>query len=289
MKLLVVISSYRVTDLTIDCLRSLSEEISRVPGGARVALCENGTGADAAEQMQRVIAENGWGSWVELTVIYPNRGFTGGSNAVIRPALQSDDPPEYILLLNADTIVQEHALATLVSFMDANPAAGIAASMEISSDGRGHSSAFRFPGIATELDRGLRIGFLRPAVVALQRLPSTRIRTSSRQATRPSPAAGPPANADATEDRGLLDERLYATATIPTPASVLRLLARPGSSSLLELVNHHASALTGVMRSRGRSHDSRSLFRQSDDGQNYAASLSMLIFATIPGLRCLRR
>jgi N-acetylglucosaminyl-diphospho-decaprenol L-rhamnosyltransferase len=160
MKLLVAISSYRVTDLTIDCLRSLSEEITRVPGGARVGLAENGTGGDATERLQRVIAENGWGSWVELTVIYPNRGFTGGSNAVIRPALESDDPPEYILLLNADTIVLEHALATLVSFMDANPAAGIAASMEISSDGSGHSSAFRFPGIATELDRGLRLRFV---------------------------------------------------------------------------------------------------------------------------------
>ena len=31
MKLLVVIVSYRVTDLTIDCLRSLSGEIGRCP------------------------------------------------------------------------------------------------------------------------------------------------------------------------------------------------------------------------------------------------------------------
>src|SRR5262249_45273613 len=94
------------------------------------------------------------------TAIYPNRGFTGGSNAVIRPALESADPPEYVLLLNSDTIVLEHALARLVSFMDAYPAAGIAASMEISSDGRGHSTPFRFPGIAAELDRGLRLGFV---------------------------------------------------------------------------------------------------------------------------------
>ena len=48
MKLLVVVVSYRVTDLTIDCLRSLSSEIERVPG-TRVALCENGTGGNAAE------------------------------------------------------------------------------------------------------------------------------------------------------------------------------------------------------------------------------------------------
>src|SRR6516162_2698748 len=128
MKLLVVIVSYRVTDLTIDCLRSLSGKIERVPGGARVALCENGTGGDAADRLRQAIAENGWGSWVDLTVISPNRGFTGGNNAVIRPALDSDDPPEYILLLNADTTVQAHTLDALVSFMDAKPKAGIAGS-----------------------------------------------------------------------------------------------------------------------------------------------------------------
>ena len=52
MKLLVVIVSYRVTDLTIDCLRSLGAEIGRVPG-SRVAVCENGTGGDAEERLRR--------------------------------------------------------------------------------------------------------------------------------------------------------------------------------------------------------------------------------------------
>ena len=157
MKLLVVIVSYRVTELTIDCLRSLSGEIGRVPG-TRVALCENGTGGDAADRLRRSIVENGWDSWVDLTVIHPNRGFTGGNNAVIRPALDSDDPPEYVLLLNSDTTVQEHALDALVAFMDAHPAAGIAGSMLISPDGTVESTPFRFPGIASELDRGLRLG-----------------------------------------------------------------------------------------------------------------------------------
>jgi N-acetylglucosaminyl-diphospho-decaprenol L-rhamnosyltransferase len=159
MKLLVVIVSYRVTELTIDCLRSLAGEIGRVPG-ARGAVCENGTGGDAADRLRRSIDENGWGSWVDLTAIHPNRGFTGGNNAVIRPALESADPPEYVLLLNADTTVQEHALDALVSFMDAHPRAGIAGSLLISPEGVVEATPFRFPGIATELDRGLRLGFV---------------------------------------------------------------------------------------------------------------------------------
>jgi N-acetylglucosaminyl-diphospho-decaprenol L-rhamnosyltransferase len=159
MKLLVVIVSYRVTDLTIDCLRSISGEVSRCPG-VRVAVCENGSGGDAEERLQRAIAENGWGSWVNFTAIYPNRGFTGGNNAVIRPALQSNDPPEYILLLNADTIVNERALDTLIAFMDDHPKAGIAGSMLVAPDGTVEHSPFPFPGIATELNRGLRIGIV---------------------------------------------------------------------------------------------------------------------------------
>jgi N-acetylglucosaminyl-diphospho-decaprenol L-rhamnosyltransferase len=159
LKLLIVISSYRVTDLTINCLHSLSREVERVPG-TRVAVCENGTGDDAADRLRRAIAANGWGTWVDLTVIYPNRGFTGGNNAVIRPALESDDPPEYVLLLNADTIVKTHALDTLVTLMDGQSKAGIAGSMLFSPDGVIQASPFRFPGIATELDRGLRLGIV---------------------------------------------------------------------------------------------------------------------------------
>ncbi len=159
MKLLVAIASYRATDLTIDCLRSLSREIGRVPD-TKVGVCENGTGGDAADRLRRAIEENGWGPWVDLIEVYPNRGFTGGTNSVIRPALESDDPPDYVLLLNADTIVLEHALDALVAFMDSHPKVGIAGSLLLSSEGEPQASPFGFPGIASDLDRGLQLGFV---------------------------------------------------------------------------------------------------------------------------------
>ena len=77
---------------------------------------------------------------------------------MIRPALDSDDPPEYVLLLNADTIVLEHALQSLVEFMDNHPRAGIAGSQFLSAAGAIQSSPFRFMGILSELDRGLKLG-----------------------------------------------------------------------------------------------------------------------------------
>jgi N-acetylglucosaminyl-diphospho-decaprenol L-rhamnosyltransferase len=157
MKLLVVILNYRVTDLTIDCLRSLDGRVQRVPA-ARVAVCENGTGGDAAQRLRDAIAKNGWEGWVDLTVVHPNRGFTGGNNLVIRAALASHDRPEYVLLLNADTIVHDGALEALVEFMEGNPAAGIAGSQLLSAEGRIEPSPYRFFNLASELDRGLRLG-----------------------------------------------------------------------------------------------------------------------------------
>src|SRR5215472_5218169 len=107
-KLLVVIVNYRVAHLTIDCLRSVAAEIDRVPD-TRVKVCENGTGDDSAERIAQAIEQNRWSSWCSLTVLDLNLGFTGGNNAILRPALQSSDKPQYVLLLNADTVVRPNA------------------------------------------------------------------------------------------------------------------------------------------------------------------------------------
>lgn len=159
MKLLVVILNYRVTDLTIDCLRSLRGRMDRVPG-ARVVVLENGSGGGAAERLARAIAEGGWAGWCELQVVARNRGFTGGNNLVVRPALASADPPEYVLLLNADTIVEDGALEALVDFMDAHPRAGIAGSRLLNADGTIQASPFRFLGVVNEFDRAFRLGIV---------------------------------------------------------------------------------------------------------------------------------
>ena len=66
MKLLVVITSYRVATLTIDCLHSIAKDVDSV-SGMRVAVCENGTGDDLAERIQRAITDHDWGSWCSLT------------------------------------------------------------------------------------------------------------------------------------------------------------------------------------------------------------------------------
>jgi N-acetylglucosaminyl-diphospho-decaprenol L-rhamnosyltransferase len=157
MRLLIVVVNYKVTDLTIDCLRSVAREIGRVPG-AQVAVCENGTGKADVRTLQEAIDANGWGAWCSLTAVMPNRGFTGGNNVILRQAMQSADKPEYVLLLNADTIVLPGSLDSLVQFMDEHSKVGIAGSRLEAEDGTPYVSAFRDHTITNEFDRGLRLG-----------------------------------------------------------------------------------------------------------------------------------
>jgi N-acetylglucosaminyl-diphospho-decaprenol L-rhamnosyltransferase len=157
MKLLVVIANYRVAHLTIDCLRSIAGEIGRVPV-TRVVVCENGTGDDSAQRIQKAIDDNGWDTWCTLTAISPNLGFTGGNNIMIRPALQSADPPQYVLLLNADTIVRPNAFKALVDYMDQHPDVGVTGSRLEDPDGAPQRSAFRFPSPLSEFEGRLNLG-----------------------------------------------------------------------------------------------------------------------------------
>jgi GT2 family glycosyltransferase len=158
-KLLVVIVNYRVAHLTIDCLRSIAVEIERIPG-IKVAVCENGTGDDSAERIQKAIDHNRWAAWCSLTAISPNRGFTGGNNVILKPAMQSPDPPDYFLLLNADTIVRPNAFKALLDFMDAHPRVGIAGCRLEELDGTPQQSAFRFQSPASEFESGVKLGLV---------------------------------------------------------------------------------------------------------------------------------
>ena len=128
MRLLVVIVNYRTAQLTIDCLRSLATQVPLVPAGTRVVVTDNASGDGSVERLTQQVRDGGWESWCGIQPLARNGGFAYGNNEAIRPALESNDPPEYVLLLNPDTVVREGAVQALVDFMDANPNVGIAGS-----------------------------------------------------------------------------------------------------------------------------------------------------------------
>jgi len=169
LSLLIVVLNYRTPALTIDCLRSLVNEIPNLPP-TQVVVTDNNSGDGSVEQIQAAIEAGGWGSWASLMPLPENGGFAYGNNAAIRPYYESGTLPPYVMLLNPDTVVRPGALRTLWVFMEAHPTVGIAGSRLEDPDGTPQCSAFRFHTLFSEIDAGMRLGaitrLLQPWVVA---------------------------------------------------------------------------------------------------------------------------
>lgn len=156
-RLCVVIVNYRTPQLTLDCLDSLEPEVAGL-AGTRVVVVEGGSGDDSAQQLREGIDARGFGDWVALDARDENAGFAGGNNAALGPALKTQPPVPYLLLLNPDTVVRPGALSALVDFMDAHPAAGLAGSRLEDPDGTPQRSAFRFPSVRSNFESGIKFG-----------------------------------------------------------------------------------------------------------------------------------
>ncbi|MCA9259751.1 MAG: glycosyltransferase family 2 protein [Planctomycetales bacterium] len=205
MQLLIVLVNYHGADLTIDCLRSLQDELQAIPG-ARLGICENGSGGDQFERIEQAVVDLGLQDRTDLIEVAPNRGFTGGNNAVIRPALASDNPPDAILLLNNDTLVRPGAIVELTNFLAMHPEVGVCGSRLEYPDGQTQLAARRILGVASEFESYARFG-------PITRLLSKWI-TSPPEVDRPHPCGWIPGAAlmvrrEVWEKVGLLDEDLY--------------------------------------------------------------------------------
>jgi GT2 family glycosyltransferase len=157
--ILVVIVNYRTPELTIDALASLAVERKHVPD-MHVIVTNAPAGDDSEQRIMDAIVQCNRSDWVTFKQLDKNGGFAYGNNAGIQPAMQSNQPPNYVLLLNPDTVVREGAIASLRSFLQAHPSAGMVGSRLEDPDGTPQASAFRFPGIVSELVSTMRLGLL---------------------------------------------------------------------------------------------------------------------------------
>ncbi|WP_146532704.1 glycosyltransferase family 2 protein [Rubripirellula reticaptiva] len=157
----VVIVNYRTASLTYDCLESLAKHVVG-RSDVHVTLVDNLSGDDSVSQLQSAIDDRGWKSWVTLMPLDRNGGFAFGNNAAIREVLAADAErkPDYVWLLNPDTLVREGSLEKLIAYLEANPQCGLVGSRLEDPDGTPQRSAFRFPSLASEFDDGLRLGLV---------------------------------------------------------------------------------------------------------------------------------
>ena len=82
-----------------------------------------------------------------------NYGFAGGNNIGIRYALKSQDP-EYILLLNNDTVVKSDLLNKLVNAIDGDERIGFAGPIVYKYDSNGRTDLISVAGVNLIMSRG---------------------------------------------------------------------------------------------------------------------------------------
>jgi GT2 family glycosyltransferase len=157
MKVVIVVVNYRTADLTIDALASLEGEIGSV-APAQVVVVDNDSNDGSFERIAAAVAARGWTGWVSVFAAGENGGFAKGNNVALARARERWPAPQYVHLLNPDTVVRPRALRALVDFMDAHPTVGIAGSRLEDPDGTPQRSAFRFPSALSELESMARVG-----------------------------------------------------------------------------------------------------------------------------------
>lgn len=154
----VIIVNYCTRTLVIACLESLEVERKNVPN-MRAIVVDNDSNDGSAELIEAVIQDRRW-QWVTLLRARANRGFGAGNNLGISFALDRPSPADLLWFLNPDTEVRQAAGQGLARFMASHPAAGIAGSALLESDGKLWPFAFRFPSILGEIERGARWGIV---------------------------------------------------------------------------------------------------------------------------------
>ena len=159
-RLLIVTVNYRTAELTEKCLRSIANDRARLPESTRMVVVDNDSGDGSFDRIKACIEDNGWSDWAEVVQADCNGGFSYGNNYAIRPALQSDAPPDYIWLLNPDAESLEGAGKALIDFLEAHPRAGLATSRYVDPNDEPKAMAFRHFTVLSEFVSNLRLGLL---------------------------------------------------------------------------------------------------------------------------------
>ena len=164
----VIIVTYKSADLTIDCLRSIADDRNFSDLHISAVVVDNST--EDYPLVLAAIETNRWSDWITLASAPKNGGFAYGNNFGVQLACRGGRAPDYVHLLNPDTIIRPGAIDQLVRFLEAHSQVGIAGSSFENLDGTDWPIAFRFPTIVSEIEQGLQFGpvsrALRPWVVA---------------------------------------------------------------------------------------------------------------------------
>ena len=148
----VIIVTYKSAGLTIDCLGSIARERERPGVAVRVIVVDNASGD--APAISAAVEANGWSAWARVLTAERNGGFAYGNNLGVREACATGRP-DYLHLLNPDTVLLPGALHALVDFLESHPNAGVVGGVFENGDQSEWAIAFRFPTLLGEIEQQL--------------------------------------------------------------------------------------------------------------------------------------
>ena len=114
LRLSVIIVSWNVRDLLLNCLRSLREQMQLSPSEWEVIIVDNGSSDGTVEAVRQL--EPG----AQVIANPDNPGFGRANNQAYRLARG-----KIVLLLNPDTVIRERAVDRLLAKLEEYPRAGI--------------------------------------------------------------------------------------------------------------------------------------------------------------------
>ncbi len=150
-ELVVSIINFRTGDMTINCIRSVLDDLGGID--AKVIVVDNLSNDGSADQIADWIETQQLGASVTLVRSATNSGFAGGHNQAIN-AVRA----KYYLILNSDAEIRPGFFAALLQSARAAPENGLFAPHIEYSDGPQQVSCFRFHSPASELIRGAGTG-----------------------------------------------------------------------------------------------------------------------------------
>lgn len=145
----VVVVSYNTAELLRACLASL--EGCALP--LRVVVVDNASGDGSAAAARAAFPA------AEVIGLERNLGYAGGTNvglaalgfAASAGGVGPGERPDYVLILNPDTVVRPGAVEALAAFMAAHPRVGLVGPRLLNPDGTLQRAAFRFPTLGMAL------------------------------------------------------------------------------------------------------------------------------------------
>jgi hypothetical protein len=274
--------------MTLEAVAAADRALARIPS-ARIDVVDNDSGDGSVEALREGIARAGHAR-VQLLASPANGGFGAGNNFAIRRALASDDPPDFVYILNSDAFPAEDAIETLLAFLEARAEVGLAGSFIHGTDGVPHETAFRFPSLWSELETGLGLGVV-SRLLADKRVPIVPRPTQSRQVDWLAGASVMIRRA-VLEDVGLFDETFFLYFEETDLCRRAYLAGWPTWYVVESKVAHVGSASTGMKKwSRIPRYwlDSRAHYFRKNHGEAYLAASNLAFAAANATFRVRRR